>query len=293
MLKKILYIILCLACLLLVVLVYLVNTVINRPNFVAPGKLSDPDYHEFSAVTADGINIHAAYYQGVAGAGTVLLCHGHGVNLNYMDDMVGFLRKAGYSLLLLDFRAHGRSGGKLCSIGLHEWQDIKAILTKARELGYWSEGSPLAAYGRSMGAATLINGAANLPEIKAFVLEASFARLRLVAANDAYNTAWLPDTPLSDLLIWLIGKMTGIDYASNQPVEQAKHLADRPVFLIHDELDIRADLPQFEMLKKSMPHARTWISPDSWHVCAHKQNPVEFEGKFLDFLHGAGIYGRK
>jgi pimeloyl-ACP methyl ester carboxylesterase len=293
MLKKILFTAIFLTGLLLLGLVYLVNTVINRPNFVAPGKLSDPDYKEFSAVTADGIKIHAAFYQGAAGAGTVLLCHGHGVNLNYMDDMVGFLRKAGYSLLLLDFRAHGRSGGKLCPIGLHEWQDIRAVLTKAEELGYWSKSLPLAAYGRSMGAATLINGAANLPEIKAFILESSFARLRMVAANDAYKTAWLPDTPLSDLAIWFIGKITGIDYARNQPVEQAKHLADRAVFLIHDELDSRADLPQFEMLKKSMPHARSWVSPDSWHVCAHKQNPVEFQGNFLDFLHTAGIPARK
>jgi hypothetical protein len=47
------------------------------------------------------------------------------------------------------------------------------------------------------------------------------------------------------------------------------------------------------MLKNSMPHALTWISPDSWHVCAHKQNPVEFEGNFLDFLHNAGIHGRR
>ncbi len=210
-----------------------------------------------------------------------------------MDDMVGFLRTAGYNLLLLDFRAHGRSGGKICPIGLHEWKDIKAVLTKAKELGYWTENSALAAYGRSMGAATLINGAAQLPEIKAFVLEASFARLRLVAANDAYNTIWLPDTPLSDLAFWLIGMITGIDYASNQPVEQAKHLADRAVFLIHDELDRRADLAQFEMLKKSMPHASSWISPESWHVCAHKKNPVEFEGRFLDFLYQSGIAGRK
>ncbi|PKL51284.1 MAG: hypothetical protein CVV42_00095 [Candidatus Riflebacteria bacterium HGW-Riflebacteria-2] len=293
MLKKVLYIVIFSAGLLLLAMVYLINTVINRPNFVAPGKLSDPDFKEFSAVSADGIKIHAVFYPGVASAGTVLLCHGHGVNHIYMDDMVGFLRTAGYNVLMLDFRAHGLSGGTLCPIGLHEWQDIRAVLAKAKELGYWQENSALAAYGRSMGAATLINGAAELPEIKAFILESSFARLRLVAANDAYNTIWLPDTPFSDLAFWLIGMVTGIDYAGNQPVEQAKNLANRAVLLIHDELDSRADLAQFEMLKNSMPHARAWVSPNSWHVCAHKVNPAEFEGKFLDFLYDSGIPGRK
>lgn len=293
MLRKLLYLGFFIGGLLCLTLIYLINTVINRPNFVAPGQLSETDYKEFTATSSDGITIHAIFYAGAPDADTVLLCHGHGVNLNYMDDMVKFLRVAGYNLLMLDFRAHGRSGGKLCSIGVHEWQDIKAVLAGARELGYLREDSSIAAYGRSMGAATLINGARELPEISAFILESSFATLRLVAANDAYNTAWLPDTPMSDLVIWLTGIFARIDFAGNRPVEQAKHLADRAVFLIHDELDSRADLKQFEMLKQSMPHAKTWVSPNSWHVCAHKKNPVEFEGKFLDFLFSAGIVGRR
>jgi hypothetical protein len=144
-----------------------------------------------------------------------------------------------------------------------------------------------------MGAATLINGAAELPEIRAFILESSFARLRQVASNDAYNNVFMPDTPFSDLVFRLTSKATGIDYLSNQPVEQAKHLADRAVFLIHDELDSRADLPQFNLLKNEMPHARIWISPETWHVCAHSKNPQEFEGKFLDFLYHSGLRGHK
>jgi len=293
MLRKLLYLACLTGSLLFLTFVYLVNNVINRPRPYSPEQLSDKDHKDFTATSSDGINIHAIFYEGTANADTVLLCHGHGVDLNYMDDMVKFLRVAGYNLLMLDFRAHGRSGGKLCPIGLHEWKDIKAVLARARELGYLKDGSSIAAYGRSMGAASLINGAAELPEIKAFILESSFAQLRMVAANDAYNMAWVPDTPLTDLAIWLISKVTRIDYAGNHPVEKAKHLADRAVFLIHDELDSRADLPQFEMLKMSMPHARVWVSPASWHVCAHKKNPVEFEGKFLDFLFSAGIAGHR
>ncbi len=38
MLKKLLYVILCLGGLLVLVLAYLANTVINRPSFVEPGK---------------------------------------------------------------------------------------------------------------------------------------------------------------------------------------------------------------------------------------------------------------
>ncbi|EKE22968.1 MAG: peptidase S15, partial [uncultured bacterium] len=145
MLRKLFYLACLIGGLLCLTLIYLVNTVINRPNFVAPGQLSDPEHKDFTATSADGINIQATFYEGAVNADTVLLCHGHGVNLTYMDDMVKFLRDAGYNLLLLDFRAHGRSGGKLCPIGLHEWNDIKAVLTKARELGYLKAESSVAA----------------------------------------------------------------------------------------------------------------------------------------------------
>lgn len=293
MLKKLLYVVFFLCGLLCLVLVYLVNMVINRPNFVELGRLKDTDFKEFSAVTSDGIQIHAAFYEGAAGADTVILCHGHGVNMNYMGDVVGFLRAAGYNLLLLDFRAHGRSGGKLSPIGLHEWKDIKAVLNRAKELGYLKDDTNLAAYGRSMGAASLLNGAAELTEIKAFILESSFAKLRTVAANDAFHTIWLPDTPLSGLSIWVVSKLTGIDYTNNQPVKQAKHLGDRAVFLIHNELDSRADLTQYKMLVEQIPQATVWTSPKSWHVCAHKKNPGEFENRVLDFLYQSGVTGRR
>lgn len=274
-------------------LVYTINQMINRPMLASPGVLSDKDYSEFSAISEDGIKIFAVHYQGAPDAGTVLLCHGHGVDLGRMNDMVKFLRVAGYGILLFDFRAHGRSGGKICTIGVHEWKDIKAVLTEARKLGYINEKTRLAAYGRSMGAATLINGSAELPEIKAFILESSFERLRRIAARDAWNVLKLPDTFLTDVGFWLTGLVTGVDYASNNPEEKTRGISNRAVFLIHDEKDHRANLEAFSSLKGRLPQAVTWSVPDAWHVCAHQKAPVEFENRFLNFLFKSGVPGRR
>ena len=207
-----------------ILLTYTINQMINRPVLASAGRLSDNEFTEFTAKTEDGVQIYALHYQGAPEAGTVLLCHGHGVNLMRMDDMVKFLRRAGYSIIMFDFRAHGRSGGKYCSIGLHEWKDIKAVIAAAKEKGYLTETSALAAYGRSMGAATLINGSENLPEIKAFILESSFERLRKVAARDAWLNFSLPDTFLSDVVFWLTYQVTGINYLSNNPPLGVRYL---------------------------------------------------------------------
>lgn len=274
------------------VLIYTISLMINRPLLAPPGKLSDADYTEFSSVTEDGIKIYAVYYRGFPACGTVILCHGHGVNLRHMDDVVRFLRPCGYNILLLDFRAHGQSGGKYCTVGLHEWKDIKAVLSEAKKLGYIDASTPLAAYGRSMGAATLLNGSADLPEIRAFILESGFESLRKIAARDAWHALRLPDTFLSDIAFWVTGLVTGIDYASNKPEEKTAGVGSRPVFLIHDSNDHRADANAFNALKTRLPLAETWVVKDGGHVGAHWKAPAEFESRFLSFLSRSGVSGR-
>lgn len=293
MLKKAVYILGLLVSGLILGLVYTISQMIYRPLLAPPIALSDKEYKEFSATSEDGIDLVGYFYQGAPEAGLVLLCHGHGVDHGRMNDMVGFLRTAGYSLLLFDFRAHGRSGGKLCTIGQNEWKDVKAILAQARQLGYLRDDMPIAAYGRSMGAATLINGSAELPEIKAFILESSFESLRLIAARDARHNLWLPDTFITDIGFWLTDLFTGADYSNNKPMNKTIGISNRAVFLIHDEKDHRANLEAFNALKSRLPQAITWSVPDAYHVCAHQVAPVEFENRFLNFLYSSGVHGRR
>jgi fermentation-respiration switch protein FrsA (DUF1100 family) len=263
---------------------YVIYLMIVRPVLAPKFELTDHDYKEFLAKTIDGIDIKAAFYEGKPESGLIILCHGHGVNLGQMNSLVGFLRGRGYSLLLPDFRAHGESGGTYCTVGLDEWKDLKAVIAQAKKLGHISETTRIAAYGRSMGAATLINGSENLPEIEAFILESSFERLRKIAGRDAWSTLKIPDTFVTDIFFFLIDKITGISYSSNNPVENVDGFGSRPVFLIHDELDKRANGDAFLALKSRMPGAKTWVVKGARHVQAHNKEPEEFERRFLKFL---------
>lgn len=284
MLKKLLYILGFVSTAILAGLLYVINMMIVRPTLAPIAILTDKDYTDFYSKTKDNLKIRGCFYKGKAGAGTILLCHGHGVTLEYMNDTISFLRKRGYSLLLLDFRAHGKSEGKYTSIGVNEWMDIAAILSKAKELGYINDKTPIAAYGRSMGAAALINGSSHLPQIKLFILESSFEELRRVAARDGWRVLKLPDTFVTDIIFWVVSKVTGIDYVDDKPVNKAVGIGKRPTLLIHDELDPRATLDSFNALKSKIPRVKTYIAKSAWHVKAHKTHPVEFEKQFLDFL---------
>jgi len=243
----------------------------------------------FVARNADGNKISASWYPGNASAGAVLLCHGHSANHLHMMDMAGFLHTVGYNILAFDFRAHGLSEGRFTSIGLLEWQDVAAVIDTAETKGLLPTSMPLAAYGRSMGAATLANGSGRLGRINAFLLESSFADLRIIGGRDVARMSGIPDTFLLDWIFTLARWRTGIDYASNRPVEGIKGIGNRPLLLIHDALDTRATREDHDRLKAAVSHAQELIMPDAWHIQGHQPPPAPFEPIVLEFLRSSGI----
>ena len=254
-----------------------------------PNKVPSIPGIPFIAQNASGQKIAAWWYPGDPAAGAVLLCHGHCVNHLHILDMAEFLHAAGYNILTLDFRAHGLSEGRYTTIGLHEWEDVDAVIRAAEANGLLPPTMPLAAYGRSMGAATLANGSARLERVGAFILESSFAELRKIAARDVRRVGGIPDCFLLDWLFALARWRSGIDYVSNRPVEGIKGVGGRPLLLIHDGLDPRATREDHDRLMAAVPTAKEMIVPDAGHVQAHRPPPAPFESLVLQFLNDARI----
>ncbi|HOT29462.1 MAG TPA: alpha/beta hydrolase [Candidatus Ozemobacteraceae bacterium] len=272
------------------VLAFALSNILMFPVRVGlPDKVPAIPGTPFVARNAAGQKIAAWWYPGDPAAGAVLLCHGHCVNHLHILDMAGFLHDAGYNILALDFRAHGLSEGRYTTIGLHEWEDIAAVLEAAEANGFLPPTMRLAAYGRSMGAATLANGSARLGRIGAFILESSFAELRKIAGRDVRRVSGIPDVFLLDWLFSLARMRSGIDYASNRPVEGIKGVGGRPLLLIHDGLDPRATREDHDRLKAAVPGAKEMLVPDAGHVQAHRPPPAPFEPIVLQFLNDAGV----
>ncbi len=265
------------------------NLLIYPPSSGFIENIPDKDAVAFSCLNPLGQKIHAWWYPGKPNSGAIILCHGHGVNHRLTGDMMPFLRKAGFSLLLFDFRSHGLSDGSYTGIGLNEWEDIDAVIREAQNRSLLTASMSLAAFGRSMGAASLINGSGRLSRIHAFILESSFAELRSIAANDFIGMTSIPDNPFIDLSIWFSEKRTGINYRENKPMNHIHEIGSRPVMLIHDSLDSRATREQHDKLASRVPHARILIVPGAGHVQAHKIASATFEREILTFLASAGM----
>lgn len=243
----------------------------------------------FTAQNPVGNKIAAWWYPGDPAAGAVLLCHGHCANHLHTLDIAEFLHACGYNILTLDFRAHGLSEGQYTSIGLQEWEDIDAVIKAAEANHFLPPTMPLAAYGRSMGAAALANGSGHIERIRAFILESCFAELRRISGRDVKRASSIPDCFLIDWLFSLARMRTGIDYTSNRPVESIKGVGGRPLLLIHDALDVRATREDHDRLKAAVPASKEMIVPDAGHVRGHQPPPSPFEPIVLEFLNFSGI----
>lgn len=76
--------------------------------------------------TGSGLSIEAWYIPADSAAkGTVILFHGLTMNKGRMLREAGEFRYWGYHVLLVDFRAHGNSGGRTTALGWRETEEVK------------------------------------------------------------------------------------------------------------------------------------------------------------------------
>ena len=119
--------------------------------FASLARLEKLEQSDVTVTSDDGVKLAATYYPARA-RDTVILVQGYNtVPLNNFVIIADYLHDHGYNVLMPDCRAHGRSEGRRCTLGLKEQYDLlKWIEYADRTLG--SEN--IFIYGMSMGCAT-------------------------------------------------------------------------------------------------------------------------------------------
>ena len=142
-------------------------------------------YRDVRPVTRDGVVLHGWYIPHPAARHTVLHFHGNAGNISYRLDLYARLHRMGLSVLAVDYRGYGKSGGRPSEEGLYE--DARAswrLLTGRLEV----PGRSTIIAGRSLGSAV---AACLAGEVKAagLVLETPFTSAPAMARK---LYPWLP-----------------------------------------------------------------------------------------------------
>jgi predicted alpha/beta-fold hydrolase len=87
---------------------------------------------EVSFASESGAVLRGNLLKGTPGRGVVILMHGVRGHRGEMAGHAEFLHKAGYSVLLFDFQAHGESSGSRITSGYLESMDARAAVDFVR-----------------------------------------------------------------------------------------------------------------------------------------------------------------
>lgn len=229
----------------------------------------------------------------------VLVFHGVADNRMGVIEHACVLLRAGYSVVMMDARAHGASGGSLATYGWLERNDTRAIIdallvSEQARLGLASAVSTARAFhlfalGESMGAGIALQSAAADSRIEAVVAEASFATLR----EASYDYAGLRRSPLlgktlfapfSWTLLYRGEKLAGLPVAEVSPM---KAVASRafPVLLICDAEDEALPCRHTKMIyDAAIGPKQMWVVSGAFHTAALGYQPAEFRRRVLAFL---------
>ncbi len=128
----------------------------------------------------DGSELHALRFRAPRASGTVLYFHGNSGSLRRWGKMAPRFTRAGWDVLMMDYRGYGKSRGTLSEEALHA--------DAARWYAWLKEREPeerILVYGRSLGSGMAVPVAAsNHP--RALVLESPFANLYDAARHQFY-----------------------------------------------------------------------------------------------------------
>jgi uncharacterized protein len=221
----------------------------------------------------------------------ILLLHGRSQNRLSMIRYAEFLLGSGYSVVMMDARAHGESGGTIATYGHVERYDERSILDALTAAEHPQH---IFAMGESMGAAVALQSAAIDPRIEAVIAEGAFRNLHEVFFDYAglRVSAFLGKTlfrPAAMLAVHETEHQVGFRLDEVSP-EASVAARSFPVLLISGLSDHNVPKRHAEaiFLAASGPK-ELWLVPKARHQKAMETAPEEFQSRVLRFFSRAQV----
>jgi len=231
--------------------------------------------------SSDGIPLKAWWVAAEQSRGTVVVLHGmDGLSASCLLPQAKFLHQAGWSALLLDMRAHGRSGGQRIGLSIEEPRDVSAALD-------WLDAQPsirdkpIVLLGLSMGGGVALRTAAVRNDVDGVISVSGLASIDAMMGRG--------------LQLWLgrLGILTL--YRVWPPLVSAQHdigrISPRPVLLMHGTADRQIPLEHVYLLKSAAGrNTELWIAPGADHLIFTEDGngsgpaDIDYRKHVLDFL---------
>lgn len=235
----------------------------------------------------DGLKLHGTYFP-VGKEDKVAICF-HGYTSQGMKDYIalsGYYIKRGYSLLLVDERAHGESEGEYIGFGCLDRYDaidwINFIIEKC------SDSVQILLHGTSMGGATVLMASGlNLPkQVKGIISDCGFTSPKYVFTHVLHSMYHLPAFPVIQITSAVNRKKAGYgmdDCNAAREVRKAKV----PILLIHGDADFFVPCSMCdEIYENCASPKKKLIVKGASHAESYYKNTEAYENAMNEFIGG-------
>lgn len=238
-------------------------------------------FEEVSFPATDGVSLRGWWIPAQGSDRAVVILHGHGGSMDCDLHRAPAFHQAGFGVFLFDFRAHGRSQGRLATFGYLERWDVQGAVEFLKGRGIRRIGLLGFSYG---GMASML-AAPVCPDVHAVVTDGGPARMRTAIAGrgvELHLPRWL-----AAFLAWLTLVITSARLRVNlfhyEPVRWVGKIAPRPILFIHGELDpYCSDFD--DLFAAAREPKEQWRLPGVGHTKASEVYPQEFLDRVIGFF---------
>ena len=241
----------------------------------------------------DGISLISWEVQADDPRGVVIFLSGiHNPSVTAYFGHAKMLSENGYSSLLIEMRAHGKSEGDKIFLGTREYLDTRAGVEYILSRSEYKD-LPVIVFGVSMGGAAAINSIGEIPELDGLISISAFSSWPDVFCDSMVNMG-IPgfiakiDKPFVKLYM---GLEYGFGSLRVNPLDEIKKLNGRPALLMHSTGDSQVPYRSFERLQKAAPgQFDMFIREGDYHfICRDEYfdepwKDEEYAGAILAFL---------
>jgi uncharacterized protein len=241
-------------------------TVLSDNYTFSPFETNIANYEEISFTTADGLQLRGWWMPYPGAPATIVGFSGH---RNAGADLLGIgsgLWRAGYNVLLFDWRSRGKSPIAQHSLAYYELQDAEAAINYAEQR---APQLPIGVVSFSMGAAIAILLAAREPRIRAIWADSPFTSIRDVVGAGVERLG-LPAQPIVPVADAITHWRYGYRFDAIRPIDVVHQIAPRPLMLLHGTADSVIPVAHSERIHRAAGNnSQLVIFPEREHCEAY------------------------
>ena len=240
---------------------------------------------EWVEITAkDGLILRGRYYHVRDEAPLQIQFHGYR-GTAYRDFCGGnkLARECGHNTLLIDQRAHGKSGGKTITFGVKEREDCLAWLEYANRR--WGEHTQIWLSGVSMGAATVLMATEfSLPKnVRGVIADSPFSSPDKIVSKVCKEMGY--PSVLAMPFVRLGARLFGGFSLRSATAERAVRNASVPILIIHGEDDRFVPCDMSREIYLANPEKITLVTfPHAGHGVSYIEDPKGYERTIRAFI---------